>query len=64
MPSQRTLTPAMRASRAAKDIGAARHLLAPLPAHLVQLWCVDAVQPDQLVGQDDGVAIDDLGGNR
>ncbi len=41
---------------------AARYLLAPPPERLVQFGGVDAVQPDQLIGHDDGVAVDDLGG--
>ena len=50
----------MRASRAAK---ASCRTLAPPPERLVQLGGVDAVQPDQLPGHDNGVAVlrrDDL----
>jgi hypothetical protein len=57
--SQRTLTPAMRASSAANDI--VPHAGPPLE-RLVQFRGVDAVQPDQLVEHDDRVAVDDLGG--
>jgi hypothetical protein len=31
------------------------------PERLVQFGSVDAVEPDQLPGRDDGVAVDDLG---
>ena len=41
---------------------AARYLLAPPLERLVELWRVDTVQPDHLPGDDDGVAVDDLGG--
>jgi hypothetical protein len=34
----------------------------PAPERLIQFGGVNAVQPDQLVGNDDGVAVDDLGG--
>jgi hypothetical protein len=34
----------------------------PRPERLVQFGAVDAVQPDQLVGDDDSVAVDDFGG--
>jgi hypothetical protein len=37
-------------------------MLAPPPERLVQFGGVDAGQPDQLIGHDDGVAVDDLGG--
>jgi hypothetical protein len=41
---------------------AARYLLAPPQERLVKFGRVDAVQPDQLPGNNDGVAVDDLGG--
>jgi len=41
---------------------AAPHLLAPPHERLVQLGGVDPVQPHELSGHDDGVAVDDLGG--
>ena len=41
---------------------AAPHLLAPPLERLVQFGGVDAVQPDQLPGDDYGVAVDDLSG--
>jgi hypothetical protein len=37
--------------------------LAPPPERLVQFGGVDAVQPDQLIGDDDGVAVDDFSGS-
>ena len=41
---------------------AAHYLLAPPLERLIQFGGVDAVQPDQLPGDDDGVAVDDLRG--
>jgi hypothetical protein len=41
--------------------GTARHLLTPPLECLVEPWGVETVQPDQLIGHDDGVAVDDLG---
>ena len=38
------------------------YVLAPPPERLVQFGGVDAVQPDQLPGHNDGIAVDDLGG--
>jgi hypothetical protein len=43
---------------------AARYLLTPPPERLVQLGGVDAVQPDELIGDDDRVAVDDVGRGR
>ena len=43
---------------------ASHQLLAPPPERLVQFGGVDAVQPDQLLGHHDGVAVDDLGRGR
>jgi hypothetical protein len=43
---------------------AAHDLVAPPPERLVQFRGVDAVQPDQLSGHDDGVAVDNLGGRQ
>ena len=41
---------------------AAGDALAPPPEGLVQLGRVEAVQPHELPGHDDRVAVDDLGG--
>jgi hypothetical protein len=41
---------------------AARHLLTPPRERLIEFGRVDTVQPDQLPGDDDGVAGEDLGG--
>jgi hypothetical protein len=41
---------------------AARYVLAPPPERLVQFGGVNTMQPDQLLGDDDGAAVDDLGG--
>ena len=59
--SQRTLTPAMRAWRGQRHPDA-RYLIAPPPERLVQFGGIDAVQPQGLIGHDDSVAVDDLGG--
>jgi hypothetical protein len=55
------LDPAMSASRAANDIVPHTNCWPP-PERLVQCGGVDAVQPDQLLGNDDRVAVEDLGG--
>jgi hypothetical protein len=41
---------------------AVRYLLAPPPEALVHFGGVDAVEPDQLIGDHNSVAVDDLGG--
>jgi hypothetical protein len=36
--------------------------LTPPPERLVQFGGINTMQPDELVGDDDGIAVDDLGG--
>jgi hypothetical protein len=40
---------------------AARYLLAPSRARLAQFGGLNTMQPDELIGDDNGVAVDDLG---
>jgi hypothetical protein len=56
------LTPGYEGLQSGQRHRAARYVLAPPPERLIQFGGIDAVQPDQLIGNDDGVAVDDLGG--